>query len=89
MIVMRTLKFRFTSILVLPIIIFAALLAGCGVAAPAVPPTPVPPPTDTPAPAAAVPTDTPLPTSTPAPTLLAPNEPLFAASLAYLRKPDE
>jgi len=67
---MRTPNFRSTFTQALPIIIFAALLAGCGMTAPAVPPTPVPPPppTDTPAPAAAAPTDTPLPTNTPAPT---------------------
>jgi hypothetical protein len=66
---MRAFNYRSTSALVLPIIIFAALLAGCGMP-PAVPPTPVPPPapTDTPAPAVAAPTDTPIPTDTPAPT---------------------
>jgi hypothetical protein len=60
---MRTLNFRPTFTLALATIIFAALLAGCGMTAPAVPPTPVPPPTDT-----AAPTDTPPPTDTPAPT---------------------
>ncbi len=74
---MQTLNFRPTAIVVSAIIIFAALLAGCGMTAPAVPPTPVPPPapTDIPAPATAAPsaqpplgTATPLPTDTPVPT---------------------
>jgi hypothetical protein len=71
---MRVFDYKPISVVVLPTIIFAVLLAGCGMTAPAVPSTPVPP-IDTPAPATAVPsaqpplgTDTPAPTSTPVPT---------------------